>query len=60
MDKERSKGGTYLPAYDKALVVVSVKVKQEMADRLNALPDKSQFMRDALDYALSQLNKQLL
>lgn len=49
MDEEQSKS-------DNALVV-SVKVEQEMVDQLNSLPDKSQFIRDALKAALSQLDK---
>ena len=51
---ERTPLGTFAPKYGEAMTTVGVKVPKEIAEKLKNMPDKSQFLRDAIVKAVEE------
>ena len=53
---ERTEQGKFIPYYDEKMVSVGAKVPKTVADRLNQLPNKGQFIREILIKAVEELD----
>lgn len=54
MNRERSTLGTYVPKYDKAMKLLSFKVPESTLERIKLIPDRSEFLRNAIEKALKE------
>ncbi len=53
---KRTALGTFEPKYGKAMERVGVRVPKEIVDKLDKLPNKTQFLRDVIIKAVEELD----
>jgi hypothetical protein len=54
--QQRSSLGTFLPEYKEPLVHVTARIPKSLAERLQQVENKSEFVREAIASALNQRN----
>jgi hypothetical protein len=55
----RSTQGTFIPKYGKAMKTIGVRVPAEVADKLDLLPNKTEYLRQLLIEVAEKMDQQI-